>query len=234
MSCGVAAAETPDFEIESLLKATAGIDVLVVANLGGWGRVPVEDARDLSPILGGIHSYLQSRGLRTVQTVYRRGEAGLCADISILGEAFGFHHTRARRLALELCRLREARPRLVVLLVGLSNGATFVDQVMDQFEPGDDCRILAIEIAPPFWRSTLGRANVLRLDNDGLDPLPAGELGMLIGATVGGVLRYSVERATGRILRFEEVFHVPGHDYSWPEVEAQVVGFLTSQLPKLP
>ncbi|MEO0085164.1 MAG: hypothetical protein ABIK37_00895 [candidate division WOR-3 bacterium] len=208
--------------------------MLVVANLGGWGRVPVEAARDLCPILNGIDQHMQARGVQTAHVVFRRGETGLGADLSILSEAAGFHHAWARRLALDLCRLRQARPRLLILLVGLSNGATFVDQVMDQFEPGDDYQILAVEIAPPFWRSTLGRPNVLRLDNQGMDPLPAGELGVLLGASMAGLFRYGLQRVQGRALRFEEVFHVPGHDYSWPTVGSEIADFLDRHVPRSP
>lgn len=208
--------------------------MLVIVNLGGWGRVPVEAARDISPVLQEIQQRLRVRGLKTAQTVFRRGETGLFGDLSVLSEAVGFHHTWARRLALDLCQLRQARPGLSILLVGLSNGATFVDQVMDQLEPGDDYRIHAIEIAPPFWRSTVDRTNVLRLDNDGLDPLPAGELGILFGASLAGVFRYGLERLRGRVPRFEEVFHVPGHDYYWPSVEAGISAFLDRQLTSLP
>jgi len=204
--------------------------VLVVVNLGGWGRVPVEAARDLSPALAGMHRWLRARGKQTAQVVCRRGDVGPHADLSILTEMAGFHHTRARELALALCRLRRARPGLRILMVGLSNGATFTDQVMDQFAPGDDHRIFAVEIAPPFWRSTLCRPNVLRLDNEGLDPLPAGELGVLVGASVFGLFQYALARVRGRVLRFEEVFHVPGHDYSWPVLAADVTAFLDRQL----
>lgn len=231
---GIAGGQTADFDVDSLISSTADIDVLIIVNLGGWGRVPVEAARDLFPVLCEIHSNLQARGLRTERVVFRRGETGLRADLSVLGEAFGFHHVWARKLAYDLCRLREARPQLSFLLVGLSNGATFVDQVMDQFEPGDDYRIHAIEIAPPFWRTTLDRRNMLRLDNDGLDPLPAGELGILLGAAVAGLWRYGVERASGRASQFEEVFHVPGHDYSWSVIADEVIAFLDRQLPGSP
>lgn len=223
-------------EFVDLKQTEIAADVVLVLCFGGWGNVPLEQARDLIPVIEGIQEYLDSNGLKSVVVCYRRAPAefpappSLGVQLAVITEMLGFHKTRAHRFARELETLAARNPRVKWLLIGLSNGGDFVDKTMEVTSPAILNRVMAIEIGVPFWRGVCNDAQILRLDNEGEDPLTNGELELVFFSVFKGLLNFLSEGFRGEWRGFERVWHIPAHDYSWSRVEPAVRAFLDRQL----
>lgn len=214
--------------------------MIIVPHFGGWGNVPLARADDFRPIISGIECYLQARGLRTIVAPYRRvpvpfpESPRLDIQLGILTEMFGLHRTRARQFAVLLETIAFQNPDVRFILVGQSNGAIIVDEVMGLLPYQLMHRVFAVVAGFPFWRSASGRENVLYLNNDGHDHLVEGDLGEIIGV----VLERFYQRL-GRVIGLQSgdidrVWYIPGHDYRWEVVAPAVTSFLDRQLIRAP
>ncbi len=212
-------------------------DVAIVVNFGGWGNVPMHLAADLKPTVDGIRYYLESRGLRTMVLIYRRARPDVRDQISfesqvaVITELLGLHQTRARRFAAEVETVAAANLQTKFILIGLSNGGGFVDNTMALLSPKLRKQIVGVTIGVPFWRGVCEDSSILHIaNNSGTDPLASGEVEELLASLITGFFNLVWQRIKGKELRFQEVWHIQGHNYEWQSIKPVVSEFLDWRL----
>lgn len=221
----------PDFAPDELGRLPIPFDVLVVAHMGGWGHVPLEQTEDLRPIVFGIEEYLRSRGLRGLRFCYDRTGGGTVAGkLAVLAELVGLHETGAARFARQLEQTLRDRPHLRAVMVGLSNGAAFGNSTAEQLEDWALERVSSVEVGTPFVRPVFSDPAVLSLINEERDPLPAGDIAALLGNVVSAWWEQFQARRAGRELHFHDALHFTGHEYTWDVIGPVVAGFLDQRL----
>ncbi len=216
------------------MKRTSAAEVVIVVNSGGWGNIPIERCPEVLPIVKGIADYLDSCGWRVVVVPFSRAPVDSPAttpspitQLITVAEMFSIHHSRARALVREIESLVQRNPDLRFVLLGISNGAVFVDQATGLLSPLADSRVVAIEIGPPSWHGRYKAENILQLDNEGQDPLTQGKFEEVFASLLGGFMKFAFNLFTGNPTRFEEIWHIPGHDYPWEAIRHKVCLFLS-------
>ncbi|MEO0079585.1 MAG: hypothetical protein ABIK44_02760 [candidate division WOR-3 bacterium] len=220
----------PDFQLRELTSLPLELDVVVVPNQGGWGNVPLEKTGDLLPNVIGLRQLLAEQGLKSVAVPFYRTTGANPNYFATLTELFGFHHTVAQDLAGEIARLLKCHPRIKVIMIGLSNGATIADAAMNLLPAAVRDNVYAIELGTPFWRHLTRSDNILHILGSGADPLANGDADILLANLLQGVVRITIARLNGLRPRFEEVFHLPGHFYTWENIRPRVADFLDRRL----
>jgi hypothetical protein len=215
-----------DFEFAELADVPLRSQVIIVASIGGWGSVPVKGAHDILPIIEGVRDDLSARGVNSILVPYYRTRGGFLGKLRTLSEMFGLHSNNASRLSGEIDRFLSRHPQQRVIMIGLSNGAAFVDGVMQRLSETAQSRVCAIEAGPPLLGPSDADESVLRLDNDGRDPFVLGEYWTIMRTYGWGLCRLGYARLTGQEITQAQAYHFRDHDYSWPAVREEVVGFL--------
>jgi len=220
-----------DFGFRDLSRLPLKCDVVLVVSIGGWGRVRLDDAHDIAPTALAMRDSLASWGLSTL-LVQHVGESSGSFEARFvhLAEMFGVHHTRCRAFAWQVADLLDNNPQTRVVLIGLSNGATFVGQAMGQLEEEAQARVCVVELGPPWWNEKVETPNTLVLDREGNDKLAVGRIDVQLRALFSAFVRYHSLRSAGQPVRFGQVIHVPGHAYPWPEIGPSIIAFLRDQL----
>jgi hypothetical protein len=214
-----------DFEFAELAEVPLRCQVTLMANIGGWGNVPITEADDIIPIIDGIREHLRARGVSSILVPFYRSRGGFVGKLRTMSEMFALHHSDASRLSREIDRFLSRHPEQRVIMVGLSNGAAFEDEVMQRLSETAQGRVCAIEVGPPFLSPSDAGESVLRLDNQDQDPVVTGEYWILMRVRIEGLFRDVYTWMTGREHRKTGAF-VAEHEYSWPGVHQEVVGFL--------
>jgi len=62
------------------------------------------------------------------------------------------------------------------------------------------------------------------------DPLSRGEAKTLFSTLFKGMSGWSLAKISGGSISLSQFFYMPGHQYSWPEVQPEVVYFLERKL----
>jgi hypothetical protein len=218
-----------DFEFVELAEAPLRSQVIILAYLGGWGNVHVEDAHDILPTIAEIRVYLHTRGISSILVPFYRAQGGFFGKLRTITEIFELHHSDVSRLPGEIDRFLSRHPQQRVIMVGLSTGAAFADEVMQRLSPTAQGRVCAIEFGAPFLDPSDAGESVLRLDNHGDDPVATGEYWTLMRVRVEGAFRGARDWLTGRDRAKPGAF-VSEHEYSWPAVRKEVVSFLDGWL----
>jgi hypothetical protein len=220
-----------DFDFAELAELPLRSQVIVLAHFGGWGNVPIEQAHDILPVIDGVRKHLRAGGLQSILVPFYRSRGGSVGKLLTIGEMFELHHSDATRLSGEIDQFLERHPRQRVIMIGLSNGAAFADEVMERLSATAEGRVCAIEVGPPFLSPLDAGPSVLRLGNHGADPVVTGEWWILMRTWVQGLFRRASARPAPENVRAEAGF-VQEHEYSWPSVREEVVGFLEAWLDR--
>jgi len=206
-------------------------DIIIVFNSGGWGNTSIEEAKDLTPIIEGIKEDLDDRGYKSIVVPYERTKKYFLAEIRGAKEMFSYFQKQSDNLASELEKFLENNPGKKIVMVGLSNGASFVDETMKKINNFQDS-ILAIEIGSPFWQKKMDSENILRLDNDNQDALSKGDIKTLLPTLLRGPSKWFFSKFSGANLEFSTAFSFPEHMYSWesPGVSYSIRSFFDSKI----
>ena len=218
-----------DFDFAELAEVPLHDQVIIMAHIGGWGNVPVAEANDILPIIDGIREHLRTRGISSILVPFYRSRGGFIGKLRTMSEMFELHHSDVYRLCGEIDRFLDRHPRQRVMMVGLSNGAAFEDEVMQRLSETAQGRVCAIEVGAPFLDPSDAGESVLRLDNQGQDPVATGEWWILMRTWGQGLFRRASAWLTGREGPKAEAF-VRKHEYTWPSVRQEVVSFLEAWL----
>ena len=138
-----------DFE-EALLEQ----DVVLIFNAGGWGTINYKNAFDLNPFSKFIEDYLKSKGLRVSIIQYFRTEDHLIGKIGYFKDYFSYFKKQSKIVASIISKTDKK-----VILLGLSNGAFIVDEVMERVKEKNN--IFSIEIGKPFFGTQSKNKNIL-------------------------------------------------------------------------
>ncbi|MDD5569415.1 MAG: hypothetical protein PHG23_03310 [Candidatus Pacebacteria bacterium] len=216
--------------VSALENAAQESDVIIIFNSGGFGTVPLDRAYDFKPIIDGTQNFVERLNYKVSVVPYYRTTDSLIGKAAYFKEVLFNFPKESSYLAGELQKFSQANPQKTIIMEGLSNGATFVNVTMKKIECCRD-RILAIEFGLPFWSSKDNKSNVLILTNNGGDAVSQlGGLPQLFGAMVRAPFVMIYTKIIGKPISYPEAMSVNGHQYSWMQVQPQVVGFLDREL----
>ncbi|MFH1401896.1 MAG: hypothetical protein ABIG40_02950 [Parcubacteria group bacterium] len=206
-------------------------DVVIVFNSGGWGNTPPEKAKDLTPIVRGIEKALSEKGYKSEVVPYERTKNGFLAKINGAKEMFGYFQSQSDELAVGLKIFLEKNPGKKIIMVGLSNGASFIDKTMEKIDNFQNS-VLAIEIGLPFWQKKMNSENILRLDNGDQDSLTKGDIKILLPTLLKAFPKWFLAKISGTSLSFSMALNFPEHKYSWesPGVGYSIDSFLDRKI----
>jgi hypothetical protein len=216
---------------ESLATSKLSEDVVIVFNSGGWGNTPIEKAEDLTPIIKNMEEELNKRGYESIVVPYERTRKGFLAKIRGAKEMFGYFQKQSNDLSSGVENFLKNNPGKKVIMVGLSNGASFVDETMKKINNFQDS-VLAVEIGNPFWQKRMDSENILRLDNENQDSLTKGDVKTLLSTLLKGPAKWFLAKVSGASLSFSTAFSFPEHKYSWesPGVGSLITSFLEKKI----
>lgn len=220
-----------NFQFWGIFNSKSQEDVIIIFNSGGWGNTPPEKAEDLTPIIRGIEKTLADRGYESIVVPYERTKNSFLGRIEGAKELFNFFQKQSKELAQGVEFFLENNPGKKIIIVGLSNGATFVDETMQKIDEFQNS-VLAIEIGAPFWQRPFNSDNILRLDNENKDPLVKGEAKVLVASLFKAPIKWLSAKISGSGLTLPQALKFPGHKYSWEssEVNPQIASFLEAKL----
>lgn len=218
---------TGNNEHASIRLEAQGKDIVLIWNSGGWGRKPFQDDLDWVGIFDGIESELRDMGYSSVVVNYIRSEnnlRGLAREI--MGALIGYP-SRAKKLADEVDLLTESNSDCKVILVGLCNGAMFVNAAMKHLE--DNPRVYSIQVSQPFWDRASTSQRSLGLNDNGETPdvLSTGNIWSIIRENAWR-LPTTEKPPGGAAMIGDRFIKAPGHKYLWdqPRVRSEITSFL--------
>jgi len=205
-------------------------DIIIIYNPGGWGDVPLEKAKDFEPIIKGIEAILIDKGYKTHIIEHYRSKNNFFGRIRRLADFLTFYQFSSKNLINRINSLENDSTDYKIILAGLSNGATFVDKTMKQIPSYSG--VYAIEAGLPFWCNKFESKNILRINNNGADPLTNSGLDELITQLIKAFLKLTFSR-NGQRPSFAQALHVSGHNYSWNEISPKIEAFLEDKLKNM-
>lgn len=210
------------------LGSAFGNKTVIIFNSGGWGNTPLKEAKDFFPIIEGIEQTLDRLGSESVVVSYERTKNDFFGRVEGLREFFTSFPYQSLQLANEIETFKKQYPDSKIIIAGLSNGAIFVDRVMERIAKKDIKDVFAIEVGVPFWEQSLESENVLSLDNEGKDPLAKGEISILFISLLKAPFKLLLAKIYGQDIAFPHIFHTPGHDYFWesPLTGSRITSFI--------
>lgn len=219
------------FDFRELARMPLACDVVIVVCTGGWGRVPLEQSDDIAPTAFAMRDSLASWGLSTLVVPYLRVSGGVPENrVLQLAEMIGVHSKGSREFANTISGLLDRYPETRIVLVGLSNGATFVGQAMSRLGPEAQSRVSVLKFGPPWWNEYKETPNTLLFDNDGDDPVATCQLDVEVASLFSGIGRALWSQLADRPVPFSRAVHNPTHGYGWPAVGPSIVPFLRNWL----
>ena len=149
--------------------------------------------------------------------------ADVFPNILYSSRIFRIFESQSLELAGRINNFLSQNPEGKVVMLGLSNGAAFVDRTIERLPEERQEMVLAIEAGTPFWKPLADSDNILRLDNDGKDPWCSGDVNALLASLIKAPFRWISAQISGRDISIGSAFHVPDHDYSWTQVKADIM-----------
>jgi hypothetical protein len=219
-----------NFQLQQVLNSRyASNEILVVFNSGGLGHTPLEKSDDFLPVIKGIEETLNEKGYKTVVVSYNRTKDNFWGEITGVKGFFNSFKQQSEDLSSKIEDFLNENPQNKVIIAGLSQGGAFADETTEKLNDFQD-RVFTIEAGVPFWQKKISSENILRLDNNGKDPLVRGDIKTLIFNLFESPLKWISAKIARSNLTFIGAIHAPGHDYSWPDLKPQVISFLDNKL----
>lgn len=216
---------------KELLNSSSKNDVIVIFNPGGWGYTPLEKSDDFAPMVRGIKKTLDGFGYNPAIIPYIRSKKGLLGKITVIKEALSSFDSHTEFLN-DIADFLNKNPGKKIIMAGLSFGAFFVDKMMRKISGNPEDCIFAIEFGSPFWDNSFSPENILRLNNNGKDPVAKGEIKGVAKGFFKIYFKWISGVIFGRKIALSEMLHLEGHNYSWPELEPEITSFLKNRLKK--
>jgi hypothetical protein len=209
------------------LEEAEGKDVVLIWNSGGWGRKSLEDDPEWVGIFDGIESELRDMGYSSVTVNYIRSEDNLRGLLREIMGSLLRYPSRAKELADEVDLLTRSNSDCKVILLAISNGAIFVNEVMKHLE--DNPRVYSIQASRLFWyrASTAQRSLLINDNGETPDVLSSGNIWSIIRENAWR-LPTTEKPPGGSGMIGDRFIKVPGHEYMWdlPGVRAEITSFL--------
>jgi hypothetical protein len=221
----------PDnFQIAGAISDVAEEDVVIIFNSGGWGNTPPEEANDFVPIVEGIKNTLGELGYSSIIVPYNRTKDGFPGKVTGIREFLDSFDVSSTNLAKAIEELKTKFPNKKIIMAGLSNGATLVNETYERISDNIRESVYAVSVGAPFWADKVNSDNMLDIDGSS-DSLARGDIGSLAFSALKAPFEWISAKLSGRSLSFSEIMHAAGHDYSWSssEVSPRIVAFLEAK-----
>jgi len=214
-------------------------DVLVIHSPGGWGNMPWDGVQDWEKsIVTGVTNTLGKLGYNSSMVQYFRSGGGIWRHLRDLPKEMRFAisggNYRADVMEEELGFILKKLPRLKIVLVGASQGASFHNAVMMRL--GNRERVYSLELGTffPHMKRRRLTEHTLAIDNNGLMPDPMCQRNLRAGfkAYFSAFYRWFKYRLQGKNVKFTNCINTPGHEYKWEyaAVHLPITEFLTAKL----
>jgi hypothetical protein len=216
-----------------LFVETAGADVLIIHNSGGWGRTPYNLDRQWGPVEREIEAILAEQGYTSVISSFVRTQNTPIGIVEELQELLLCFPTKAKVQSEAVRFVTEARPNLRVLITGLSQGGAYTNEVLKQLGAND--QVYGIAAGVPFYYCDVDTPKSLVLQNNGreTDALKDGDAPALLTSVIKALLKWCVHGLDGGPLGVGAYYAPPGHRYRWsyPGVAEPITGFIEGSFP---
>ena len=116
-------------QIQRTLESAKNKDVIIIFNSGGWGYTSLKEAKDLAPIVKGVEETLNNWKYSTIVVPYNRTKDSLVGEITGLKELLNSFKNSSKDLANGIESIVNNFPDKNIIVVGLSNGAAFVNEI---------------------------------------------------------------------------------------------------------
>lgn len=212
-----------------------GKDFLLIHNPGGWGSTDLEHLLDWErSVVEGIGATIERQGYtRLLIQYFRNGESWWAHMRSIKEEArflFTGKTFRAEVMAAKLKFITQHINNLKVILIGVSHGAAFSNVVMRQLDKLHQVYSIELGMLFAYMSRRVVTERTLTINSNGQipDPLCHRNLKTASKAYATAPFRWIKYRLEGKQVKFAYCVNVPGHEYDWsyPEVQQQIVDFL--------
>lgn len=207
-------------------------DVIIVFNSGGWGYTPFEKAADFAPIVQEIKTNIEQWGYKTVIIPYDRTQKGFLGKITAMKDFFNYFNINSQILSQKTEDLIKQFPDKKIILTGLSQGGTFVEETIGNISKESKKSVYGITVGTPFWAKPPESDNIIRITNDGKDILSSGSFEVLLATLVKVPLKWIFSKLRGDNIIFSNLFSVKGHMYEWSseKVGPEIISFLEKKL----
>ena len=217
-------------QLREIFNSPPQNDIIVVFNSGGWGNTPLKEAQDFAPIIQGIQDTVSEWGYSSIVVPYERTENSFFGKVSGAKETFQLFKKQAEDFSQDINDFLKKNPSKKIIIAGLCNGGIFTNRVIENISSGSKNQVYAIEVGVPFWEETSNSDNILVVNDKEEDPVFRGEAKTLFSTLFKGMFKWSLAKVSGENVSFFQFFYMPGHQYSWPEVQPEVVSFLERKL----
>jgi len=215
------------FEKE-LMRAGESSDVVIVFNSGGWGTVPFDQAFDFNSIINETKQLIEGKNYKVSIVQYYRTKENFFAKIASLREILFNFPDSSKVFADRIDEFLEKNPNDKIVMAGLSNGASFVDAVMNDLKDREN-NVWAIELGAPFWKNNTKSENIVSFNNQA-DILANGRLGQILFSLIKTPFIWGYNNIIGNHISITQAMHVDGHDYYWQQIKDDVASFVDKEL----
>jgi len=211
-----------------MLAEMTGVDVVIIYNSGGWGRIPELDDAEWGEVVAGTAGVLEGLGYSTKRIPYGRTENSVSGYVGETKAVLDEMPAKARRLAAEVELLTQNYPDTTVIITGLSQGAAYTNKVMTLLESNE--QVYGIEAGCPFYCETIESERTLIIGDNGVegDAIADGDALVLLGCLFDAHFRWAMNGFDGGPMKLGGYFDPPGHSYKWhyPGVSHRITGFI--------
>lgn len=215
-----------EYQLQKFLGAFSPPEFLIIYNSGGWGNTVLEKVTDFRSVIFGIKNELNQQGHKSMIIPYIRARETLLGRMVGMKEILSFFRSQSRSLAEQVAAFTKEYPDKKVIIIGLSMGALFIDEVMKRLKKQSS--VFAIKVGMPFYADHLSSENTIEI-SDKRDALALGDTKALFFSITRGFKRWFAAKLKRKPLSFSEAINIPGHHfYSWnhPNIREQISTFL--------
>ncbi|MDY6833724.1 MAG: hypothetical protein SVY53_02865 [Chloroflexota bacterium] len=210
------------------LVEMSGVDIVIIYNSGGWGRVPELDDEEWGEVVASTAGVLEDLGYSTKRIPYGRTENSVSGYYGETKAVLDEMPAKARQLAAEVQLLTQNNPHTRVIITGLSQGAAYTNKVMTLLKSNE--QVYGIEAGCPFYCSPLQSERTLIIEDNGVegDAFADGDAMVLLGCLFDAHLNWALDGFAGGPMKLGGYFDPPGHSYEWhyPGVGQRITEFL--------
>jgi hypothetical protein len=212
-------------QLISAYQESAGKDLLIIFNAGGWGTKKLEDSTDWISIMDGIADELGKSGYKVATLNFQRTNENLGSQLHEIESMVSGYYLKAKDLAKRVEFLTQHIAGLRVILAGESTGTMICDSTMNLLK--DNTRVYSIQTGVPPWQNNTIHERTVVINDNGIVPDAFSQ------ADLYAVIKSNFEMITGKSQASEQgkiltIFSAPGHEYWWqnPNVSKQISLFL--------
>jgi hypothetical protein len=210
-------------------------DFIIIHNPEGWGFYSLEEADEddqAKSLVDGITSTLESWNYSCVVLTFPRTQPGLSGMVGEINNTLSYFAREAEILAAGVEFLTQQLPETDIILVGISQGAAFGNEVMKLLP--DTPQVYGIEAGLPFAYEPFCTERNFIINYNGTvpDALAQGDFWGLSAAYLSSPFKWLYSKIQGEeTKRFGDYIQIPGHDYRWtyPRVSSQITDFLADK-----